>query len=337
MSAMQEKNATIIFFGTSEFALHSLDALIRNGWAPIAVVTKPDEPAGRKQILTPPPVKEWMMNYELGITNQESRIKNQERRIQIFQPERLDQSFKDKIVTLEADLFIVAAYGKIIPKEILAIPRLGALNIHPSLLPRWRGPSPIQFAILNGDQETGVTIMQIDEELDHGPIVANNKAQIASNRTTYLELYGILAKMGAELLIEMLPKWIQGEIEPIPQDDIKATYSKILKKDDGRINWSRSAEEIERMVRAYTPWPSAWTMWPTEKIYRIRIDEAEGEKDESPFGSPGYLWQAQDASLLVKTGRGSIRVVRLTIEGKNMLRADEFLHGHPEIIGTTFV
>ncbi|TSC78341.1 MAG: methionyl-tRNA formyltransferase [Parcubacteria group bacterium Gr01-1014_33] len=323
----------IIFFGTSAFALPSLKALIRNDWVPLAVVTKPDESAGRKQVLTPPPVKEWITR----ITTPATRIPMIKEEIKTLQPEKLNEDFALQISHFKPDLFIVAAYGKIIPKEILDIPRLGVLNIHPSLLPRWRGPSPIQCAILNGDTETGVTIMQMDEEMDHGPIITNNKLPITNNKIIYTELHDSLAQLGAELLVETLPQWIEEKIQPIPQDNTKATYSKILKKDDGRINWSRPAEEIERMVRAFTPWPGTWTMWPSEKLYRIRIDQAVWEGEEAPIGSPGYIWQKEGMPLLVKTGKGSLAVTMLTIEGKKPVPAAAFVRGYPDIVGATLV
>ena len=168
----------IIFWGTSEFALPSLAALTLQGYGIAAVITNPDEPAGRKAALTAPPVKTW--------------LKNQNQQIELLQPERLDKNFRSQIADLEPQLFVVAAYGKILPKEILDIPKYGALNIHPSLLPRWRGPSPIQYAILNGDLEAGVTIIKMDEEMDHGPILAqretvNSKLQITNYKPTYKE------------------------------------------------------------------------------------------------------------------------------------------------------
>jgi len=236
----------------------------------------------------------------------------------------------------EADLYIVAAYGKIIPKDILDKPGYGALNIHPSLLPRWRGPSPIQYTILNGDNETGVTIIKMDEMMDHGPIVAQQRLTIS--KPVYKELKEQLAKLGAELLLETLPKWIKGEITPIPQEDSQATYSKILKKDDGRINWRKPAEEIERMIRAFNPWPGTWTVWPSsEKICRIRIEEADIIDADAPYGSPGYVWQTDEHPLLIKTGRHSLSVTKLTLEGKKSTDSQSFLRGCPQLVGSIFI
>lgn len=319
-------NPRIIFWGTPEFALPSLEALIKHGYKIAAVVTNPDEPAGRKNILTSPPVK----------------VLAKKHKIPVFQPTSLkDPNFKKEVP--EADLYVVAAYGKIIPKEIIDLPKYGSLNVHPSLLPRWRGPSPIQYTILQSDIETGVTIMKMDELMDHGPIVAQQRLGITNDKLqmtkiTYQELHDQLAKFGADLLLETLPKWLRGEITPIPQDDAQATYSKILKKDDGRIDWEKSAEEIERMVRAFNPWPGTWTLWPTgESIYRIRIEEADFIDSEPPRGSPGYVWKNEKRPLLVKTDHGSLVVLKLTPGGKKTLEVKSFLHGYPNIIGAALI
>lgn len=311
----------IIFWGTMDVAVPTLEALLKSNYNVVAVVSTPDQPAGRKQVLTPPPVKAFAQKHN----------------IPVFQPENLkDENFKKELP--EADLYILVAYGKIIPKDILAIPRLGILNGHPSLLPHWRGPSPTQFTILNGDAEAGVTVFLTDELMDRGPIIAQRKIYIGDRRWTHPELHEKLAKLRAKLFIEVLPKWIAGGIKPLPQDDLKATYSKILRKDDGRIDWKKSAEYLERMTRAFNPWPGAWTLWPSDqKIYRIRIEEASVTDETSPHGSPGYIWQNETQRFLVKTGRGSISVSKLTLEGKRTLNTDAFLRGHPQIMGTTLI
>ncbi len=343
----QVKEIKIIFWGTPEFALPSLEALIEAGCNIVAVVTNPDEPVGRKQILTPPPVKVFAEKHKPRTFSEpvDSRAKRSSEKVRgkipVFQPETLKSNpfFAKEFSELQPDLCIVAAYGKIILREILEIPKLGFLNIHPSLLPRWRGPSPIQYTILKGDTETGVTIIKVDEQMDHGPIVAwrqleNYKLQI----TNYKTLHDELAKLGAELLIETLPKWIRREITPVPQNDSQATYSKILKKDDGRINWSRPAEEIERMVRAFNPWPGTWTIWPSgEKICRIKIEEADTVRDDIPAGSPGYISGEQKDVILVKCGKGGLLVKKLKLEGKKSIETQAFLLGHPDLLGATFI
>ena len=317
-------NLSILFFGTPEFALPALGALIKNGYGIVGVITRPDERVGRKQILTPPPVK----------------ILAEHHGIPVFQPERLDARDFAAGKIPRADLFIVAAYGKIIPKDILEIPQYGALNIHPSLLPRWRGPSPIQYTILNGDTETGVTIMKMDEKMDHGPIVSSIKYQVSSIKIIYRELHDELAKAGAKLLIETLPLYLDGKITPVPQDDAQATYSKILTRDDGRIDWQKSADGIERMIRAFTPWPGAWTLWPTgEKILRVRIEKAEQISAGGALqaGGPGFVRTEKNNPIVARTGDGFLAAQRIGVEGKKITDADSFLRGYPQVIGASFI
>ncbi|OHA00650.1 MAG: methionyl-tRNA formyltransferase [Candidatus Sungbacteria bacterium RIFCSPHIGHO2_02_FULL_47_11] len=309
----------IIFLGTPDFALPPLDTLINNGYNVVAVVTNPDELVGRKQILTPPPIKFFAGKYK----------------IPVYQPVNLKiKNWKLKIP--ESDLYIVAAYGKIIPREILEIPKHGVLNVHPSLLPRWRGPSPIQYALLNGDTKTGVTIIQMDELMDHGPVLMQRELSIS--KITYLQLHDELARLGATLLLETLPQWLNGKIKPTPQDDSQATYSKILTKESGRIDWSRTAEEIERKVRAFSPWPGAWTLWPTnKKIDRILIDAAEISDEDASEKTPGLVWKSRDGNLFIQTGRGSIAVKDLTKAGKKTMGAEAFLRGNDAILGTRLI
>lgn len=312
----------VLFFGADALAVPTLDALIKNGYPVVGVVTNPDKPAGRSLKLTPPPVKIAAGRHQLPV----------------FQPLKLTPDlWKEKIP--EAELFVVCAYGKIIPKAILEMAPRGSLNIHPSLLPRWRGPSPIQYMILHGDQEIGITIILMDELMDHGPIVAKSKINPRLNRgqkskITFFELHNELSTRGANLLIETLPRWLDGEITPVPQDESKATYSKILKKEDGRIEWSRSAHQIERMIRAFTPWPGAWTMWSSQKkIWRMKVDSADVSAEQESPGLPGSVWR-HHRTMMIKTGSGSLAIKKITPEGKRPMEGDAFLRGHPEIIGT---
>ncbi|MDP3710471.1 MAG: methionyl-tRNA formyltransferase [bacterium] len=309
----------IIFWGTSEFAVPSLQSLVNSGYLISAVITNPDKPIGRKQILTPSPIK----------------ITAEEHKIPVYQPTNL-KTYNLKPITSSVDLFVVASYGKIIPLEILQRPKYGALNIHPSLLPRWRGPSPIQYTILSGDKETGVTIMKIDEKMDHGPILVGRelettKHKLQITKIQYRELHDELANLGAKLLIETLPKYLAGKIKPIPQDESKATYSKILTKEDGKITWSKSAEEIERQIRAFDPWPGSWTKIKyKDRELRIVIEEAEvlNENSDNPAG---FIWQL-GGNLCVQTGKGVLAIKKLKIEGKNSLKSDEFLRGYSAVL-----
>src|SRR3989344_2370441 len=224
-----------VFFGTPKFAATILEKLIDSGYIPDAVICNPDEPIGRKRILTPPPVKIIAKKFNFSI----------------FQPLKLrgNLEFFDRIKKIKPDLAIVVAYGKIIPKEILGIPIYGFINVHGSLLPAYRGASPIQNAILNGEEKTGIILIKLDEEMDHGSIISNVECRI-SKIDTCETLSKKLAEMGGKLLIKTIPDYLAGKIKLIEQNHAKATYTAIIKKEDGKINWSKSAEEIERMTRA---------------------------------------------------------------------------------------
>ncbi len=279
----------IVFMGTPEFSVAILEALINSNYEVAAVITNPDAPIGRKQILTPSPVKQLIANGKWPI--------------EVFQPATKSEllAISHKLLAIKPDLAIVAAYGKIIPKNILDIPRYGTINVHPSLLPKYRGASPIQNAILNGDKETGITIMKVDEEMDHGNIISNLKTQI-SKVDTYDSLSQKLAISGAELLIKVIPDYISGKIKPVEQKHTEATYTKIIKKEDGKIDWSKSAEEIERMIRAFYPWPTAWTVW-NGKILKILEAEVHGS---------------------------NLAIKKLQLEGGKILSIKEFLNGHKD-------
>ena len=342
----------IIFIGTPEFGAIILEKLVNSEYKPVLVVTAPDKPVGRKQIITPPPTK----------------ISAQKHNIPVLQPEILANS-KSEILNSKPDLIVVAAYGQILPKEILEIPKFGCLNVHPSLLPKYRGPSPIQTTILNGDGETGVTIMLMDEKVDHGKTISNFQFPISNKKITYPELLKELAELGAKLLVETIPKWINGEIKPKPQDETKATYTKIIKKEDGRIDWNKSAEEIERQVRAFNPWPGTYgkyevrSMKYKEKKERIlKILEAEvlscGIKKQI-----GEVFLTEENELAVKCGprtktrtpptpkfgvevnrqkqssfgaralQDCLILLQLQLEGGKPMRGEDFLRGHSNFIG----
>ena len=271
----------IVFFGTPEFAVPTLEALVKAGYDIVAVVTQPDKPVGRGLKMEAPPVK--VKAVELGLTVLQPTTLNFG-----IKPKGLESKLSLGLQSLRADLGVCVAYGKIIPKEILDIFPRGILNIHPSLLPKYRGPSPIQTAILNGDEETGVTIMLLDEEMDHGAVLAHITYHISPS-TIGSELSQALAKEGAKLLVETLPKWLAGEIEPQPQDHNKATFTKMLERADGRIDWNKSAEGIEKMVHAYDAWPGTFTLWSGKrlKILRARLLHATIGCTNDP--RPGYV------------------------------------------------
>ena len=323
---MESQKPNLVFFGTPEFAVIVLEKLIAAGYLPVAVVCNPDEPIGRKQILTPPPVKQFIAKNKLPI--------------EILQPSTKSEllAISHGLKIIKPKLAIIAAYGKIIPKEILDIPFWGFINVHPSLLPKYRGASPIQHAILNGDKETGVTIMKVDKEMDHGSIFGKSEIQISKSET-YESLYKKLAELGAELLIKMIPDYISGKIKPAPQNHSQATYTKIIKKEDGKIDWTKNAIEIERMTRAYYPWPNAWTVCDG-KI--LKILEAETAKYKNNDYKIGEVFLLQHSNILknvgmllsVKCGDGVLIIKKLQLEGGKVLSAKEFLNGHQNFIGS---
>ncbi|MEK7493532.1 MAG: methionyl-tRNA formyltransferase, partial [Patescibacteria group bacterium] len=233
----------IIFMGTPELGKTILEKLVASKtYAPGLVITQQDKPVGREHLLTPPPVKIFAEGHT----------------IDVWQPQKLrDPETIGRIRTWAPDIIIVAAYGKIIPQEIIDIPPYGILNVHTSLLPRHRGASPVQYSILSGDQETGATIMRIDAGLDTGDIISQQSIAVVSSETTET-LMGKLAVLGADLLVETLPQWFEGTITPHPQDNAHATLTKIFKKEDGAITAEHTAEQIERMLRAFTPWPGVF-------------------------------------------------------------------------------
>jgi methionyl-tRNA formyltransferase len=249
----------IVFFGTPPYVIPIIETLSKN-FNLICVVTAPDAPAGRKKILTPTPVKQWTKKNLISTI--------------VLTPQQYDNAVIEQLSTLHPDLFIVAAYGTLIPQKVLTVPKLGAINIHPSLLPKYRGPSPIQTAILNGDKETGVTIIKMDEELDHGPIIAQKKITLKGNETSQ-SLHERLFQMAAAMLPSIIRQLTNKTIVPIPQDDTKATYCKKITKQDGYFDISNppSPEKLDRMIRAYYPWPTAYTKLgiQNEKIKLVRF------------------------------------------------------------------
>lgn len=309
----------IIFLGTPEFGAIILNGLIKNGFKPALVVTSPDKPVGRKQTLTSPPVK----------------LIAQKNNISVEQPETI-RNLKLKVKSLNPDLGIVAAYGQILPKEILDIPKFGFLNVHPSLLPKYRGPSPVQTAILEGDQKTGVTLMLIDEKMDHGPIIVQEEMAI-SEKESKEHLHNRLAMLGIKLLIETIPQWIGEKIKPRPQEEKNATFSEIITKERGRIDWQKKAETIERETRAFYPWPGSYAVWQKDKK-ELRIKVLKSRVLKSPEKTRylvGKVLVVPQNEIGVQCGDGNFLVIeRLKPEGKNEMGAEDFLRGYSSFIGT---
>jgi len=290
--------------GSPEFALPALRALAASDEV-VAVVTQPDRAAGRGRSLKPPPVK--VLAQQLGIN--------------VLQPERLRApEAVAALRRLAPDLIVVAAYGQILRPEVLSLPSFGCLNIHASLLPRWRGASPVQHAILAGDNETGVTIMKMDEGLDTGPILAQRATPIAADETAGM-LAERLAQMGADLLMEILPAYLSGKIQPRPQPAEGVTYAPLLKKEDGLLDLTRSAEELSRQVRAFSPWPGAFIEWQGAPL---RIWRARPSPEESP--RPGIRLKVQGRAAL-GTGQGVLILEEVQPAGRNRMSSQAFLAG----------
>lgn len=314
-----EIKSKIVFIGTPDFGAIVLEKLIKNSFKPFLVITALDKPIGRKQIITPSPVKVLAEKYGISV----------------LQPEKLSM-VKNESLAINPDLIIVAAYGQILPDEILKMPKHGSLNLHPSLLPRWRGASPIQSTILAGDKETGVTIILMDDKMDHGQIVSSIKYQIEDNQITYKELDKKLANLGADLLIKTISRWINGEIKPVKQDESMATYTKILKKEDGRIKWDQTAKDIEKQIRAFEKWPGSFCFWPqNSRKIRLKILEVDvlNQGKHGPFGILGKTFQASNNHIAVQTGKDFLIIKKLQPEGKKPQQSEDFLRGHSDFIG----
>lgn len=284
----------LIFIGTAEFGATILEGLIKSGHKPFLVVSAPDKPVGRKQIITPPPVKVMAEKYH----------------IPVVQPEKIG-NWQSEVENLKPDLGIIASYGQILPEDILSIPKYGFINVHPSLLPKYRGASPIRYAILKGDDKTGVTIMRVSEKLDAGPILLQREAAIGQNET-FQSLHDRLARLGAELLIEALPKLFAGKLSPLTQDESKATYTKILSREDGKIDWQKPAAEIERQIRALNPWPGTYTFFKKDVIKGL-------EKKEIRL-----------KILKAKIENNKLIIEEVQMEGKKPMSFQDFLRGNPD-------
>ena len=305
----------VLFYGSPDFAVPTLRALIESAYRPVAVVTQPDARAGRGRSLRPPPVKEIAATHG----------------IPALQPARLrDRAAVAQIASLKPDLQIVAAYGQLIPPAILDLPRCGTLNVHASLLPRWRGASPVSFAILHGDRETGVTIMLVDEQEDTGPVLRQKSTAIGA-REDAGQLSDRLADLGARMLVETLPDWLDGGIEPLSQDSSRATRARRVKKEQGQIDWTASADQVARHIRAYTPWPAATTMLGDTSI---RIAQAAAS-DGAVSQAPGTII-SDGERIRVATGSGTLEIERLQRAGKRELSAAEFSRGTRDLTGQRF-
>jgi len=298
----------IIFAGTPEFAAVALRDLLKADHEIIAVYTQPDRPAGRGRKLTASPVKQVALEHE----------------IPVYQPASLKAEAEQKeLAALGSDLMIVAAYGLLLPAEVLNIPTKGCINIHASLLPRWRGAAPIQRAIETGDAETGITIMQMDVGLDTGDMLLKKACAIESSDTT-ASLHDKLALLGGEAMLETLDLMSKDQLEPEKQNDDLAVYAHKLKKSEAIVDWSQSADEIQRKVRAFNPWPVLQTSF-NDKVLRIWSAESINEKSSE---QPGKVIKADKKGIDIATGDGVLRVTRLQLPGGKPLEAFQFLNAH---------
>jgi methionyl-tRNA formyltransferase len=306
----------VVFMGSPVFAIPSLNALSSNRELDlVGVFTQPDRPAGRGRKLRSSPVK--LRCNELGVS--------------IYQPDSLKSP--EIIATLQAlniELIVVAAYGMILPPNILDLPSFGSINVHASLLPRWRGAAPIQAAIHAGDSDTGVTIMKMDPGLDTGPILSQRRIAIRSSDTGG-KLSERLADLGAELLLETIPVYISGELHPHKQDDNKATYAPMLKKSDGRLDFMRPAIELERQIRAYIPWPSSFFEWGNK---RIRIHKADALSDDTL--EPGVVGKIEDKPA-IGSNPGTLLLKIVQPAGKNEMPAEDFIRGAGGLLNTNLL
>ncbi|GAB6043957.1 methionyl-tRNA formyltransferase [Endothiovibrio diazotrophicus] len=296
----------IVFAGTPEFAVSTLQALLASHHQVVAVYTQPDRPAGRGRKLRPSPVKALALEHDLPVE----------------QPVNFKEAGTvTRLAAYGADLMVVVAYGLLLPRAVLETPRLGCVNVHASLLPRWRGAAPIHRAVLAGDAESGVTIMQMDVGLDTGDMLLKGTTPIGPRDTT-ATLHDRLATMGGKLLVEAAGLLAAGAARPEPQDDALANYAHKLSKEEGRIDWSRPAAELDRQVRAFDPFPVAYTRWRDDNL---RIWTAEALPGS---GEAGRVVAAGKAGIDVATGSGLLRITRLQPPGKKAMGASDFLNAH---------
>ncbi|MFR8736374.1 MAG: methionyl-tRNA formyltransferase [Butyricicoccus sp.] len=300
----------IVFMGTPDFAVPSLQALIDAGHDVCAVYTQPDKPQGRKQILTAPPVKTLALEHD----------------IPVFQPNTLkNEDEQARLRELAPEVIIVVAYGKLLPKAVLDIPPHGCINVHGSLLPRWRGAAPIQWAVIAGDKMAGVTTMQMAEGLDTGDMLLTYETKVGEKETAG-ELFDRLAQSGAELLTQTLVKL--DEITPRPQDDAQSCYAHMLDKQMAVIDWSKSAHEIDCLIRGLNPWPIALTTLSGERLKVFAAEKAAGN------GEPGTVLEADPKKgLTVACGEGALKLTEIQLVGGKRMKATDFLRGHSLEVG----
>ena len=306
----------IVFMGTPDFSVPVLETLIGSGHQVIGVVTQPDKPKGRGKAVLMTPVKEKAVEFD----------------IPVYQPVKVRApEFVEVLKELNPDIMVVVAFGQILPKSVLEIPKYGCVNVHASLLPRYRGAAPIQWVVIDGEKESGVTTMLMDEGLDTGDMLEKSVVVLDPDETGG-SLHDKLSKLGAELIISTLEKIENGTVVRTPQTDENTCYARMLKKSMGDIDWSMEASAIERLIRGLNPWPSAYTKWNGKilKIWSAQVLEEEYE------GACGEVVYTDKNSLYVKTGKGTLALKELQPEGKKRMEVDAFLRGYPVELHTVF-
>lgn len=307
------KQPKVVFMGTPDFAVPPLNALVEDGYLIACVVTQPDRPRGRKQRLTPPPVKVAAQNHGL----------------EVWQPESIRASEAvERLRTFSPDLIVTVAYGQILPKSVLDMPAHGCINVHASLLPKYRGGAPIHWALINGERETGVTLMYMVEALDAGDILTQRRVPITADDTAG-SLHDKLSKAGAELLRKSLPSILRGDVTPTPQDDALATYAPNVTRADERIDWTQSAEAIVNRIRGLNPWPVAYTTL-NGNIFKIWRAEPVQSQASAP---PGTVVRVDERAIHVSAGKGEVRLLEVQPAGKKRMGTDQFLRGTKIIDG----
>ena len=306
----------VIFMGTPDFAVGTLETLIEAGHEVVLAVTQPDKPKGRGKEMQYTPVKECALKHA----------------IPIFQPRRVrEPECIEELRKYDADIMVVVAFGQILPKEILEMCTYGCVNVHASLLPKYRGSAPIQWAIIDGEEVTGVTTMQMDEGLDTGDMLLKTEIPVEPKETGG-SLFDKLAQAGAKLCVETLEALQNGTVTPIPQGETTTAYAKMLDKQLGDINWNKTAVEIERLIRGLTPWPSAYTNW-NEKVMKIWDAEVSDIDVEMEDAKPGTIVKVEKDAFYVQTGEGLLKVCELQIPGKKRMDAGAFLRGYQVKVG----
>ena len=306
----------IIFMGTPDFAVGTLEALIEAGHEVVLAVTQPDKPKGRGKEMQYTPVKECALKHD----------------IPVFQPRRVrEEECIEELRKYNADIMVVVAFGQILPKEILEMCTYGCVNVHASLLPKYRGSAPIQWAIIDGEEVTGVTTMQMDEGLDTGDMLLKTEVTIEPKETGG-SLFDKLADAGAKLCVETLEALQNKTVTPIPQGETTTAYAKMLDKQLGNIDWNKTAVQIERLIRGLTPWPSAYTNW-NDKVMKIWDAEVSAIDIETEDAKPGTIVKVEKDAFYVQTGEGLLKVCELQIPGKKRMDAGAFLRGYQVKVG----